>query len=94
VYLYLSTAVVRRSTRAARVETITNALFGLYLAQIVIGVVNVALLAPVWIQIVHLLVSNLIWGVFVLLAAVVFGDFAPRLSHQTIHKPVQSFTGE
>jgi heme A synthase len=38
-------------------------------AQIVAGVVNVLLLAPVWMQIVHLLLADLLWITLVLLCA-------------------------
>jgi cytochrome c oxidase assembly protein subunit 15 len=37
--------------------------------QWIAGLVNVALLAPVWMQIVHLLVADLLWIAFVLFAA-------------------------
>ena len=42
---------------------------GLFLAQMVIGVVNVQLLAPVWLQLVHLAMSNAIWIALLLFAA-------------------------
>jgi heme A synthase len=42
---------------------------GLVAAQIVAGVVNVFLLAPVWMQIVHLLLADLLWISAVLLSA-------------------------
>jgi heme A synthase len=42
---------------------------GLVVAQIVAGVVNVLLLAPVWMQIVHLLLADLLWISAILLAA-------------------------
>jgi cytochrome c oxidase assembly protein subunit 15 len=38
-------------------------------AQVVLGAVNVLLLAPVWLQIVHLLVADLLWIALLLLAA-------------------------
>jgi heme A synthase len=41
----------------------------LYLAQLLIGVVNLLLLAPVWLQLVHLLVADMIWVSAVLLGA-------------------------
>jgi heme A synthase len=41
----------------------------LALVQIAAGLVNVALLAPVWMQIVHLLLADALWIAFVLLAA-------------------------
>lgn len=37
--------------------------------QITAGLINVLLLAPVWMQIVHLLLADLLWIVFVLLSA-------------------------
>ena len=42
---------------------------GLVVAQIAAGVVNVLLLAPVWMQIVHLLLADLLWISAILLAA-------------------------
>jgi heme A synthase len=42
---------------------------GLVLAQILAGVLNVTLLAPVWMQIVHLLLADLLWIAAVLLGA-------------------------
>ena len=41
----------------------------LVLLQIGLGFLNVVLLAPVWLQIVHLLVADGIWIAFVILAA-------------------------
>jgi cytochrome c oxidase assembly protein subunit 15 len=41
----------------------------LALAQVAAGVADLALLAPVWMQIVHLLLADLLWIAFVLLAA-------------------------
>jgi len=37
------------------------ALTGLFLLQLGLGVFNVILLAPVWLQLVHLLVADLVW---------------------------------
>lgn len=45
------------------------ALASLVVAQIVVGLTNVALLAPVWLQLVHLLLADFMWLAFVLLAA-------------------------
>lgn len=41
----------------------------LVLAQLALGTLNVALLAPVWMQLVHLLLADLLWIVLVLLVA-------------------------
>jgi heme A synthase len=42
---------------------------GLAIAQLVAGPLNVALLAPVWLQLVHLLLADLVWISLVLLTA-------------------------
>lgn len=42
---------------------------GLVIVQLVAGVVNVLLLAPVWMQLLHLLLADLVWITVVLLAA-------------------------
>jgi heme a synthase len=39
--------------------------------QLLAGAVNVLLLAPVWMQLVHLLIADLLWVAFVLLGATV-----------------------
>ena len=50
---------------------------GLYVAQLMLGALNVALKAPVWVQLVHLLLSNLIWIVLILLLANALADEEP-----------------
>ncbi len=42
---------------------------GLVLLQILAGAVNVLLLAPIWLQVVHLLLADMVWISFVLLGA-------------------------
>jgi cytochrome c oxidase assembly protein subunit 15 len=51
--------------RARRLAWVAS---GLALLQLALGLLNVALLAPIWLQIVHLLGADLLWIVFVLLA--------------------------
>ncbi len=83
IYVFLATLWVRRKARNPRVDLISNVLFGLYALQIALGITNIALLAPVWMQIVHLLVSNLVWITYVLFAAVVLGSAViPRVVTQ------------
>ena len=77
IYLFFATAWVRRKISAPRLEALTNELFGLYVTQIILGLINVALLAPVWMQIIHLLVSNLVWIAFILLTAVGLSSGVP-----------------
>jgi len=44
----------------------------LFLIQLVVGVINLALLAPVWIQLIHLLIADMVWIILVIFAASVF----------------------
>jgi len=46
--------------------------------QVVVGVLNVLLLAPVWMQLVHLLVADLLWIALVLLGATVLRSTGVR----------------
>ena len=50
----------------------------LFIAQLVVGVVNVLLLAPVWMQLLHLLIADLGWIVLVLLSASALADREPQ----------------
>lgn len=49
------------------------ALYGLVALQVVGGFVNVALLAPVWMQVVHLLLADAVWLALVVAGAEVLG---------------------
>jgi heme A synthase len=53
---------------AAGARSLAWAVPGLALLQLAIGLLNVALLAPVWMQIIHLLAADVLWIAFVLLA--------------------------
>jgi cytochrome c oxidase assembly protein subunit 15 len=52
-----------------RVHRLGVALLGLVGLELAAGALNLALLAPVWLQLVHLLVADLVWLVLVLLGA-------------------------
>ncbi|MDW8351825.1 MAG: COX15/CtaA family protein [Anaerolineae bacterium] len=67
------------------------ALSGLFFAQCAAGVINVILLAPVWMQIVHLLLADAVWITFVLLAANISTTQPSRVAAQlppTVASPV------
>lgn len=72
VYLAVLTAWVRRWVNVEYMETITTTLFVIYVLQIILGIINVALLAPIWMQITHLLVSCAVWVIYVIMATAVF----------------------
>jgi len=55
-----------------------RALIAIFVAQLIVGVVNVALLAPIAIQIMHLLLADLVWLTLLLAAAATLADRAPE----------------
>ncbi len=65
----------RVATRNVRLSS--NALIAAVLLQILLGILNVYLLAPIWMQMVHLLVSDLVWISLVLLTASALGTAEP-----------------
>ena len=68
--LYLTWLVAKTaSSRDAGVRRSAMLVFGLAFVQVLLGMTNIALLAPVWMQIVHLLFAELLWIALVLLSA-------------------------
>jgi len=59
----------RRASSESETRRYAFATGGLVFLQLLAGLVNVLLLAPVWLQIVHLLLADLLWIALVLLAA-------------------------
>jgi heme A synthase len=69
VYLIALTNWITRITQNRAVRDMGRALIVLVIVQLAAGVINVFLLAPVWLQLVHLLLADSIWIALVLMAA-------------------------
>lgn len=54
--------------RSSRSTLLSQLVMGLVLLQVACGVANIALLAPIWIQLIHLLLADGVWILLVLLA--------------------------
>lgn len=75
--LYARGAIAaRRATPAAR--RLSLGLAALLVSQLLLGLVNLVLLAPIAMQIIHLLVADLVWITFTLLAAEALGESHER----------------
>jgi heme A synthase len=87
--LYISTVarVLVGSRRLPGAGRLAAALTVLVVVQLIAGAVNVVLLAPVWMQLVHLLLADLIWIVLVLVAATHLAGRAPRPAASTLAQP-------
>ena len=55
-------------------------ILGLFITQYLLGVLNAVLLTPIWIQLTHLLLSDLIWLSLIWLSATVLTETAPSLT--------------
>ena len=69
-----------------QINRLVNVLFTVIVIQVIGGFVNVILLAPVWMQIVHLLLADLLWIVIILLTAEVLTqeEVAPETLEEAI----------
>lgn len=70
IILYTAYTNVRLGNSTSR--RLSRALVSLVVAQLAVGALNVLLLAPVWIQLVHLLLADVVWITFVLYNAALF----------------------
>jgi heme A synthase len=60
---------VRRRRPSPQVTRVTTWLMAFYVLQLLLGAINVVLKAPVFMQLTHLLVSDILWILLVVLAA-------------------------
>jgi heme A synthase len=74
LYLLFLGGLIYLFRATPRVQRLALALIGVFVAQLVAGMINLGLLAPVWMQLIHLLLADLVWIVLVLLAAANFGE--------------------
>ena len=65
---------IRAVANDLRTRTAAEWVMGLYVLQLVLGLVNVLLLAPVWMQLVHLAFADLLWVSTLLLVTYWFSD--------------------
>lgn len=72
LYIVLLTRWLAARRRDARTQRLAYAQTTLFVVQIIAGAFNVALLAPVWMQLVHLGLAAAVWLVLVLLGAAAF----------------------
>jgi len=69
-------------------------IIALYIGQLLVGSLNVALKAPVWLQLVHLGITTTIWILLVMLAAAALAASEPAAERKTpaLHAPVKGST--
>lgn len=81
VYLFFAARHLSEHSDSATVSRYARSALALFSIQFLAGLINVFLLAPVWMQLVHLLLADLLWIALVLLAASALA--LPAGTHQT-----------
>jgi heme A synthase len=82
------TATFVRAQRPSRwINRFATTLVALLFVQLVAGIANLLLHAPTWLQLVHLLLSDLIWIDLILLAATALSQPADATSVTTVEAP-------
>jgi heme A synthase len=79
LYITIAAGLVanwRQGPEHARTRTFAKILGGLFLVQLGMGVINLSLMAPIWTQILHLLLADAVWIALVLLGASATADIA------------------
>ncbi|MGC4001418.1 MAG: COX15/CtaA family protein [Anaeromyxobacter sp.] len=78
-----------RARPTPRVRSLASALLGLVTLQLLTGAANVALLAPLALQLVHLALADAVWLVTVVLAAEVLAPGAVPMQHTPVPAAAQ-----
>jgi len=99
LYVLLISGLVSHLRPAPEVRRLARGINGLFMTQIAAGFLNVNLLAPVWMQIVHLLLADLLWINLILLTAAALGkdvaqmemlsEGAQAFRYPGVHEPPQ-----
>lgn len=87
VYLSLAAGAAALFMPSPFVRRLSAALVGLFALQVGLGFLNLYLLAPVWMQLIHLLVADLVWIALVLLCAGTLSAEKPALAAQAEFSP-------
>jgi heme A synthase len=87
LYLFISSPFVYRQRPTPQAATLRQTIQGLVILQLAAGAVNVLLLAPIWMQLLHLLLADLLWIALTLFAASILAEKAPARGAAYAPKP-------
>jgi heme A synthase len=77
LYLIWASTLVSAMRPSPNTILFSRALKVLFVIQLVAGALNVYLLAPIWMQLLHLLLADVVWIMLVLLAATALAEEVP-----------------
>jgi heme A synthase len=87
VHLFVLSALLRQRRPSRAVLLLARALVLLLLVQMILGALVVLLLAPIWSQLVHLLMADTVWIVLVLLSAAALAQPAAQAAPAVLPAP-------
>ncbi len=87
LYLLLLAGLMIHLRPSADVRRFSHTLSAIFLFEIAVGLLNKTLLAPIWLQIFHLLVADLVWVTLILLTAAAVAVDVPKVELSPIHSP-------
>jgi len=95
VLVYLSALPFAKDESNRPARKAARLALALFVLQFCLGGLNVILLAPVWLQLVHLMVSNLVWIVQVALTCFVVSstDLFPGIADHPVHDRINTVAG-
>ena len=80
LFLTLVAGLAQHLRPTAEVRQWSQVTIFAFLVQMGVGVLNLAINAPIWMQLVHLLAADVLWIALVILAAAALGEGVPRAS--------------
>jgi heme A synthase len=83
IYLALLAGIAAIQRPYPTVKRLAAGVIGVFFVQLIAGLINVILLAPVWMQILHLLLADVIWILLVLLGSATLAAQVPVGARQT-----------
>lgn len=87
IVIVIAAMLAKHQRPSPQVNRFGRAVIGLYVLQLGLGTLNIWLMAPVWLQMVHLMVADAIWICLVLLTA-----SALAVPEKTSVAPLESIT--
>lgn len=85
-YLILVTALLSMTRERQEIKRFAWIFTSLFVLQLIAGLVNLFLLAPVWMQLVHLFLADTVWVTLILLTAMAFSDPLSRIEKAVASK--------
>jgi heme A synthase len=90
-YLAFMSGILRLLHEDRLVRRLAIGLIALFVIQLAAGLINLILLAPVWMQMIHLLLADLVWIALVLTGAAALAETAEETAHASAQQPVASY---